>query len=330
MTATLFAATAAGLWVLCTIVVNAALRGLPSEDRMLHVLAGVCLSCAAGAACTAPFALPQLIAERRVSIGIVEGIEAQTLATEAGSDRTETHPAALQFQQVLILGLAGILMFPIGTGAYYASAVVFGSRSEYAAQFGKIKPILSVTLAVLLLGDRLEMGTIAAAAFMSTGIVILIRGGLRGSFHPGAVAWGVSAALSWSVAEVLVKVGEARSGLVSNFCGLTVGLGFGLLAVLVVRLWTGGRLRTGAWIRFFALHGVISFGGAYACFYESIRLQGVSRTALTTACWPVIALGVNQLWLRWHKRAEPIPGPLLIASLLLLTGSLIQILTNSH
>lgn len=296
MNATLFALSACGLWAVCTLFVNAGLQTIPREGWLTQIMAGVTVSCSAGATVT----------------GTMIGL----------SDRF-----ALTSGSLPLLAIAGMLMYPLGTGAYYACGVIFGNRSQYAAQFAKLKPVLAVGLSVLFLGDQLAAGTVFAFALMAAGVTVLIYGGTRGIFQTTAIGWGLMTAVLWAVAEVVIKTGEAQQGVVTAFWSLVSGAAFGATLTMAVWLWTGKRAQPGRWMLFFALHGVVSFGVAYACCYESIRLQGVARTALITAFWPVIALAINHLWLRWRGRPESIPRYLLIGAAALLAGSLTQIAT---
>src|SRR5689334_3368384 len=71
---------------------------------------------------------------------------------------------------------AGLFTYPLATGLYYCASFAFGGRTEIAAQFAKIKPLFSATIAVGWFGERLTSLETMAVVLMVSGVVCFLVG----------------------------------------------------------------------------------------------------------------------------------------------------------
>lgn len=118
---------AAALWACSSLVVNRGLRGLRGSgaSAVAGVVTGMVLALGVGASV----------------LWVVGGFP------------------ALVVPDVRVVA-AGVLTFPVGTGLYYLGALSFGGRSEVAAQFANVKPVLVLLGAAVVFGGAPGRGRV--------------------------------------------------------------------------------------------------------------------------------------------------------------------------
>jgi drug/metabolite transporter (DMT)-like permease len=216
---------------------------------------------------------------------------------------------------------AGVLLFPVGTGLYYLCGDAFSKRMEFASQFSSVKPLFSVLLAALVLGETLTPRTFVSLGFIAAGILLMMLAVRRGTVTPTALALGLLLAASWGGGEVMARMGLAGESpsMQSTFWALASGTVVAAVATIPLLLLRRGSIgNPRAWAGPFMLHGVISFAVAYGLMFESIKRIGVGPTALITAFWPSLTI-LHSLFTRQRS-----PILMLMAALLLLIGSLVS------
>lgn len=286
-----YALAAVLFWASSVPVINAGLREMPSQHRYAALIGGLAVAMIAGT----------------LVLRLISG---------------PVHADLVSFPVVM----AGVLTFPIATGGYYLAAALLGERTEVASQFAKLKPLFSIALAVILLGESTADISMGALVLLVAGLMLLSFGIVRQRLSLIPLAIGLGTALAWAVGELFVKIGF-RDGFALQ--QTLLGLAISTLLVLPVALPAIRRLRAAAalharWLVPFALHGVLSFGLGYGAFFHSITRIGLSRSVIITAFWPV--LGILFTWLYSRIRSEPyrLHPAFWAAALLLLAASLLQ------
>lgn len=289
----LFALLSAGLWALSAPVINSGLRQLPPGHRGSALLVGLEVAMVCGALLLALLAAPY----------------------ETGGWNG-------------VVALAGVLTFPLATGGYYLVALQLGDRAEIAAQFAKLKPLFSVALALLVLRETVGPVTGVALALLSIGLLLLAFGIRREHKSLRPLLFGLATALMWALGELCVRYGFSPETALDQ---TLFALAFPASLLLLPALWQGMLLYRATvlrwrWLFPFCLHGVLSFALAYVCFFHSIAVIGLARTVIITAFWPFLAIVFS--WLRQYWCGQPyhIHPALLVAALLLLTASLMQVM----
>lgn len=220
---------------------------------------------------------------------------------------------------------AGVLLFPVGTGLYYACGYAFDGRVEFASQFANVKPIVSVAFALALLNEGLKPASILSLVLIAGGIGVLMIAVRHGTFSVSSLTLGLLLAMAWGAGETVGKLGLTSAPSVTvTLAALLSGTALAaLIAIpLIVKRRHQALLEFGRWVAPFAWHGVLSFALAYACLFESIKRIGVGQTALITAVWPGLAIVLSRL-----TNKEDVPSSMMVAAGLLLIGSIVQIIT---
>ena len=295
-----FAALAAALWAFSAPVVNRGLSQLPTKGRFYGILCGL-------------------------SVSLLSGW-ATLMLMKLG---TPVHSNSSMF-----LVLAGALTFPLGTGLYYWCSHAFGERAELAAQFIKVKPILSVLLAAVLLGESIRWLSGISLVLVVVGVSFLLSSGQQGKLSIVAVLVGLLTAFSWSLGEIFFKLGNRLDKtfddtLFALFCGMLLGVVGMLFMTFIVRRVDREAIfeKFSKWAMYFILHGVLSFGLAYACLFRSIAAIGVGRSAMITAFWPIASIITSATFVFDKTVQRPVSWHVIAAAAALLTGSLLQLLT---
>ena len=287
------ALTAVLFWALSAPIVNEGIRRLPPGFETRGMLMGLVVSLTTGASCL--------------------GLYVWRDVSSAAYSPT-------------IVG-AGILMFPVATGLYYLAGNAFGKRMEFAAQFSRVKPILSFVLATMVLNESVSKASALALILVGGGITCMILGSVRREYSVRAVLLGLLTAAAWSGGEVLAKLSVSRNlAIVDTFAALSAGavLSIILIGPFSIPIFSRGLLR-GRWLMPFALHGFTSFAIAYSSFFRSLATIGLARTVLVTAFWPVLGLGVAWAIARWRGQTYNLPATIVGAATLLLLGGIVQI-----
>ena len=279
-------------WALSAPIVSRGVSLLPTDRRPEALVQGLTLAVLVGAALLTPFALDQGI------------------------------PTSLNVN----VALAGILTFPVATLLYYLTAHAYGSRADLAVQFARVKPVFSIGLAVLFLGERLTSGDTFSALLAISGVAVMAYGAVRGEFSWPSLFFGLATAGAWALGEMYVGLGFPQGGSAAQ---TWVTLVVALVVLVPLAVWATWRrplalVRDWTWARYFALHGAVSFAFAYALFFSSIVSLGLARTVLVTAFWPVISLLVAMAVGRRRGQEVAVPATVWIAAALLLSGSVAQ------
>jgi len=295
-----FAALAALLWAFSAPIINRGLNQLPAEKSVHGLTCGLLVS-------------------------LVSGSVTLTLLTLGA-------PGSRIFSLYLVI--AGVLTFPVATGLYYGCARAFGGRAEFAAQFVKVKPIFSVFLAVAVLRESFKFSSGISLLLIAIGVYFLWSIGQQGKSSFYAIGLGLLTALSWSLGEILFKLGHHSSmSLDDTLLALLSGTVIGGIATLLTTVFVKHAVRVATckafrkWIIYFVLHGVLSFGLAYACFFKSIAVLGVSRTVMITAFWPIASIVTSAKFVFDQAAPQPVSWRAIVAAAALLAGALLQILT---
>ncbi|HCC81946.1 MULTISPECIES: DMT family transporter [unclassified Methylophaga] len=226
------------------------------------------------------------------------------------------------------LAAAGVFTFPVATGMYYITAVAFKGQAEVAAQFAKLKPLISIIFAAVFVGEALNAEMVFPIVLIAAGINIFIVTAIRGKITMQAVFLGALTAMAWSVGETFMILGlTGGSPLTDNF----VSLVFGALAIVPVMLVFSKKLYIerhslgGGWLLAFAVHGIISFCLAYALFFAALESVGMLKTVVINAFWPVLALLFTYVINRVRRVKYMVPYYAWLAGILLCSGSAVQI-----
>ena len=230
----------------------------------------------------------------------------------------------------LPLAAAGIFMFPIGTGLYYLCGYAFSGQMEVAAQFSKVKPTISVLLAIAFLGEPLTAAIVVSLCLVSVGLFFLIRMQLsKSAKRLIPLATGLLTALSWALGDVCMKVASssgmrAESAIMSM---LLTGAAATFVLVLPTLVWRRDAINR--YWRFcfpFLVHGIVSFAFAYTLFYAAISDLGLSRTVLVTAFWPLLGLLLVHVLNRARgEKGDSLSMDLLYAAIFILCGAVVAV-----
>lgn len=293
-----YAILSAVAWAVSAQFLNAGLDRIPVRDKLPSILLGLLVSLVTGTAI----------------MSVVLG------------------PAALADQWLWELVLAGLFTFPLGTGLYYVCGHAFGGRMEFASQFANVKPIFSILIAITLLGEPLLAGSSVPLVLLLGGIAALLIGSARGEFSYHALGLGLLLAISWAVGEAFIKIGVGRvSSLPATFVALSSGTLIGLLfATPYLLKRRRDVVSPRLWLWAFAVHGALSFVVAYSALFESIRRIGLANSILINAFWPALAVAVAWLLRRRRLAGRSLSPAVIVATVLLLAGSISHVLVLSR
>jgi len=222
--------------------------------------------------------------------------------------------------------IAVLLTFPFATGTYYLSGEAFSRRIEFASQFTKIKPLLSFLLAILVLHESSSNKLLVSMSLIAFGTFLFLWGARSNALSGRGVALGLLDALFWALGELFMKIGISENHPISaNLVALISGIiVFGVIVLIGFKsVPRKDAIITTLWP--FFLHGAVSFGAAYSMFFYSINQIGLARTVLINAFWPVLSVLITAIIRIIRRQPVSIPIILLVASLILLSGSLLQI-----
>lgn len=268
-----------------------------------------------------------------VSILLATGSGAAALALVSGF--------GVQFVLDFRVVAAGLLTFPVGTGLYYMAALSFRDRADVAAQFSNVKPLVSILLAFLVFQEAAGPSDVAALTVIALAVVLLTVAAASDSAGQGwaPLLLGLSLAAAWAGGEALVKAAAVEVRAIDiAFTGLLASTA-ALIAVLIFAAgWRafhaegGGRmLLPGGYFPGrrhvpFLLHGVLSFGFAYALFFQSISTLGLARSVMVSSLWPPLAFVIGSLSRRRRGVESPPVSRLRAAGFSLLpVGALISV-----
>jgi uncharacterized membrane protein len=296
-----FAVISALLWALSAPILNYGLRQIPDTQKFVHLAVGLYGAMFCGLLVLAPF------------------VTGGTL-----------HSAMSGY-----VVLAGVFTYPLATGIYYLSGAAFDDRMELASQFAKVKPIFSIFISMFIIHEAYTGHTYISVVLICIGILLMLVSSVRGQLSRSAVSLGLLAAAFWALGELFVRwVVSGQSAININFIALLAGFVLSSFFVLPVIAHTGPRRLAWRTLWPFCVHGIISFGAAYAAFFESIRTIGLGKTVLINAFWPTLAVIITSFLRLYRGKGIDISLPVALAILLILSGSIVEalelILANQH
>jgi len=226
------------------------------------------------------------------------------------------------------LGLSGVLTFPVATGTYYLSGIAFGQRADFASQFSKVKPLLSILLAFFVLKEAMGLHTFFSMALVIAGVSCLVAGAGFRRIRLKGVLLGLSTAAFWALGELFMTVGlNGANPLAANFSCLVAGaVAFSPLFIVTLAKHSGGY-ETARRLWPFCVHGVLSFGLGYTFFFFSIQRVGLGSSVLINAFWPVLGVLLTGVVRKISGQPHEIPLTVGLAATLLLAASAIQALS---
>jgi len=245
-------------------------------------------------------------------------------------------PIAINLEKVLDTNinivLSGIFTFPLATGIYYLTSDKFSKRSEFASVFSRIKPLFSFVVAFLILDELVNKGTIIAIAFVVIGILVLFLGIRLKQLNKEGVFLGIFTALLWSIGEYFMKEGIGSiNPILATWVALLSGLVVYSISIPILtnyKIFSLSREIKRMWP--FAVHGILSFGIAYSLFFDSISKIGVGKTVLIASFWPIFGLIIGAINRIKKGKSPDIPLTMIIASIFILLGSVIEILNSMN
>lgn len=310
-----WAFSAAALWAVSSLVISNGLEALRIQTdaetttaaRVVRVLVGVLLA-------------------------LTSGLLALSLAT--GFD--------VHFIADSRVVAAGLFTFPIATGLYYVTALSYNERADIAAQFANVKPLFSIALAAFIFQEALGIVDAVAIAVITVGVLLMFIAAAMGAESNGrtSLALGLLLAAAWASGEGFVRsVADEFGSAEIAFSGLAASAAAVLLVLLCIAAGVPGLRETQRfgerlhWLLpsrahgAFLVHGVLSFGFAYALFFRSIATIGLARSAMVSAFWPALAIALR-VWFggRGGRVTDSIGGLRSLAFGLFLVGSLVSLL----
>lgn len=289
-------------WAASAVFINSGFRRMPQNERIwIHILTGLMSSLCFG------------VISQGAAISVIGGFSLSALN--------------------LSIFLSGVFAFILGTGSYYLCGRAFGKKTEYAAQFSNVKPMISVFLAFIVLKESFETSALAIASIglMVSGVLVIFIGAIIKNFTWLAFFAGLSTALAWSFGELFMKIGlgDSISAINGNFAALLSS--FIIYAVIYLIVFIKKRpqlVNIKKYFGFFALHGILSFGIGYPSFYESTLRIGFANTIIIGVFWPGLSVMMVRTLNRWRKHEiTPMPATMIIAIVLLTLGSLAKIVS---
>ncbi|PTN13014.1 EamA family transporter [Nitrosomonas aestuarii] len=289
-----YAIISALLWAISAPIVNRGMENFPEENRSSATFIALFCALITGTLSLYPFTSNDVFDAHNINVYII---------------------------------LSGVFTFPIATGLYYLSTHAFGVRAELASQFAKVKPLFSILFAAFFLGETIEQSSIIAIALIIIGLLMFVKAAWIANFSIRALLFGLLTAMAWATGEVFVKLGFQEANALDNSF---IALASSLLLVLIIILPSLKQFlvkSTLTWIAPFAIHGILSFSFAYACFFKSITMIGVTKTVIINAFWP--ALSVLIVFAQKRFMGEPYKiSVYLIAAIVLLVSASITVITN--
>jgi drug/metabolite transporter (DMT)-like permease len=286
-----FAIASALLWAMSAPIVNYAIRKPVDVDQRAHVLAGLMVSLTTGVIVLSVVAL---------FLGLVPELRYELI-------------------------LAGIFTFPLATGIYYFAGVAFHGRADIASLFSKVKPLFSFFLAVVILHEPVTQYSMISASLIGLGTLMLILGSGNRQIQVAGVILGLMTALFWSLGEFFMKMGVSETQpIAANLSALIAGtLIFLPFAVRPLKQVARSRSGVSSLIPF-CVHGVISFGIAYSCFFFSIERIGLGKSVLINAFWPILGILVVSVLRKLQGKPIELPPIVILSAAILLAGSITQ------
>jgi drug/metabolite transporter (DMT)-like permease len=192
---------------------------------------------------------------------------------------------------------AGIFTFPVGTFLYYFA--IGRMTAKRAVPVANVKPIFSVFLAALILGEALTRNILASLILIIFGLffIRISAGGVKREInaleeHGTFLFVFLSVPLAWALGEVSMgaALSPSDNSILATFMALLFATVIYIIVLLVFRREDLKRMHLAPGLKWFAVHGFLSFGIGYTALFTSIAYIGVAKTALITGAWPLLAI----------------------------------------
>ena len=235
---------------------------------------------------------------------------------------------------ILLLGHGGgLLTLPASAVAALIASGVLGQASGDALFIRSMKligesrampisssyPLLTLGLAVLLLGERVSWSGLAGTILVLGGIYLLAfprgmgsgQGRLSGSTDRAGVAFALAAACCWSVSIIVLRQGLVESDLLAaNFVRLVTA------AVMLLGLeafHSGGRIGSSLSRRSLAILCCTGALNAFSSlmYVVAVYFAGAAKAAVLTSTSPLFGLPLSIVFLRERVTLRVVGGTLL-------------------
>jgi drug/metabolite transporter (DMT)-like permease len=250
-----------------------------------------------------------------VTVGVAALVALVAAAVEPAS--RSARPRDLAF-----FALAGLIA-PGASQLFYTLATRDAGASRTSVVVGGA-PLVAVTMAIVLLGEPVELGLVAGALLIVLGGLAVVGERIRpADFRARGVAFAAATALLFSTRDNLVRwyAGDSRAG---SAAGAATALVAGTLAIGVFALLSGRRRRRNRSLRAgaFVPAGLL-FGLSYVSLFEAYfrgRVSIVSPLVATESLWGVVLAALV-------LRRSELVGPRLVvgAALIVAGGALIGV-----
>lgn len=295
-----FALGAAILWAISSLIISRGLSSLRRAD--FPAIPSVCMG---------------------ILFSLLAGVLSLTAISGAAFD-------SRMFDLNIVLG--GLLIFPIGTGLYYFAAAAHHDKAEVSSQYANVKPALSIAIGTVIFGEAFGFIDAVVTSLIVIGILTILLAACRGQHSPRGLALGLALAGAWAAGDAFIRaatdshatltiaLGALLSSLVLFSACLFTYIAVARIVPRVARFQISEFKPHKAHIAFF-VHGLLSFGLAYALFFHSIGLIGLSRTTFVTVFWPTLALALGALSARLTGSRYQLNRPQLVALALFMAAS---------
>lgn len=239
----------------------------------------------------------------------------------------------IRIEAVAFFALAGVLTSLLGRSALVASIERIGASR--AASYRVTSPLVTVTMAYLWLGERLNPSALIGAGVVMAGLWLLTRetrsrhaaqtaGGHVDRRVLIGIVLGISSAAFFGSGQVFRKLGLeiTPEALVGSLIGTTVGL----------VVFVSAALRGGRWREMIDAHrqrlawpilagGLLTAGGQLSIFYayERARVSTASVLGATEPVWTLLAVSLLM------RRQEAPTWRLALSVLIICSGSALVI-----
>lgn len=270
--------------------------------------------------------IPEEYKYEGLGLGLFTSLGAGTLVLWA-INRTANFESA---ELTLPIFFAAVFMFPVGTGLYYLCGHAFQGRMEVAAQFSKIKPSVSVLLAILFLREQVTFGILLSFVLVTIGIIWLIRLNVRWEENRWLpVSIGLLTALSWALGDMFMKVASVSGVPCASTTLSMLWVGSATVLAVVAPFLVRRPAVFREYFRFFipfGLHGIFSFALAYTLFCAALSELGLTQTVLITCFWPLLGVLIVYLldYFQGVKRKLS-DWNLVYAALFILSGAIVAL-----
>ena len=225
----------------------------------------------------------------------------------------QPQPLGFSLRGLAAFALAGALTAFVGRWVWFRSVELIGPAR--AATFKNSQPLVTLIIAVSLLGETVTLpGLIGAAVLASAAILVgqEQRAGNAGGTTPVGVWWGLAAAASFGLGNIFRKVGVNLWP--EPVLGATIGTAIAALAIWLTPqgLAAGRDLLRGRWgsgEKLYALTGVLA-SFAQQSLFQALQRAPVWQVNAVASMEPLLALVFAMAFL---GRRETVTGRLVIS-----------------